>query len=154
MRYNSSKNVPYKTLSSYSKSNSSLENPSNPDDVAVTMITSLEQKNQLINSHLLTVVDIYADWCGPCQLLGPEFVKLFAKYNSNGVIALAKENIDLKLSDVNVVPTVQYFVHGKLQFVTTGADINEIEKNIIDILQKINQTNQPTNKATDDSPSA
>lgn len=150
MRYNSQKYVPYKTLSTYSNDPSSQERPSNPDDVAVTSITSLEQKNQIINSHLVTIVDIYADWCGPCKLLEPEYVKLFAKYNSDGVIAIVKENVDLKLSDITAVPTVQYYINGKLEFTTTGADVNEIEKNIINILQQISELTENKKKGGED----
>ncbi|MGE0175039.1 MAG: thioredoxin [Oligoflexales bacterium] len=39
-----------------------------------------------------TVVDFYADWCGPCQSFAPRFDKLAAGFN--GKIDFVKVNVD------------------------------------------------------------
>lgn len=40
----------------------------------------------------VTVVDFYADWCGPCQMIGPELEKLDGMITENQHIV--KVNVD------------------------------------------------------------
>lgn len=92
----------------------------------VPEITTKEDKDSLIMNNKVVVVDVYADWCGPCKTTGPLFSMLYDKYN--GVCKLVKENVDLRLSPtVQVVPTFQIFVEGKLKSQITGANLAEVE---------------------------
>jgi thioredoxin 1 len=92
----------------------------------VPEITTKEDKDSLIMHNKVVVVDVYADWCGPCKTTGPLFASLYDKYKD--VCKLVKENVDLKLSPtVQVVPTFQIFVEGKLKSQITGANLGEVE---------------------------
>jgi thioredoxin 1 len=46
-------------------------------------ITSQELKEK-INSGEKFIVDMYADWCGPCRMLGPIVEKVGAKLKEQG----------------------------------------------------------------------
>ena len=103
----------------------------NKENVIVPEITTIEDKNALINNNKLVIVDVYANWCGPCQITAPLFEKLYLKYKD--VSKLVKENVDLRLSlnTVQVVPTFQIFVDGKLKSQITGSDIDAVEDMIV-----------------------
>ena len=44
------------------------------------------------SQHTLVMLDFWATWCGPCQVLMPVVSKLAEAYN--GAVRLAKVNID------------------------------------------------------------
>ncbi len=50
-----------------------------------------ENFNQIINSDKPVLLDFYADWCGPCQMVGP-IVHEISEENDN--IAVGKINVD------------------------------------------------------------
>jgi thioredoxin 1 len=99
----------------------------------VPEITTKEDKDSLIMNNKVVVVDVYADWCGPCKTSGPLFAELYDKYKD--LCKLVKENVDLRLSPtVQVVPTFQIFVEGKLKSQITGANLGEVESVLISSL--------------------
>ena len=52
-----------------------------------------ENFNELVNSENTTLVDFYADWCGPCRMLGPVIEEIA---NENKDIKVGKINVDLE----------------------------------------------------------
>lgn len=71
---------------------------------------------KVIQSPVPVIVDFHADWCGPCQALGP---RLEEKVNGqNGSVLLAKINVDyageLAMDyGISAVPTVFAFKNGE-----------------------------------------
>lgn len=45
-------------------------------------ISDANFEEKVLNQSGLVVVDIYADWCGPCRLLAPTLEKLSVKYTN------------------------------------------------------------------------
>lgn len=69
-----------------------------------------------IKGSLPVVVDFFADWCGPCKMMGPIFEATAPKYE--GKIKFAKVNVDeqRKLAiayKVMSIPTFVFFKDGK-----------------------------------------
>ena len=58
--------------------------------MAVVNIDSDNFEEEVIKSEKKVLIDFYADWCGPCKMIGPV------------VEELANENADIKVVKVNV----------------------------------------------------
>lgn len=77
----------------------------------------------LCAQHDLVVVDLYADWCGPCKRMEPELVEAaellpevqFVKINIDDYPAIAKQ------FSVQSIPTNLIFSSGKLVGRLVGA---------------------------------
>ena len=107
-------------------------------EILVPEIKTSDEKKNMINSFRICLIDVYAEWCGPCKITAPLFADLFKNYNLAGVVGLAKENVELGLSpSVQVIPTFQFYVNGQFESVMTGADMNAIEKKLVELIQTI-----------------
>ncbi len=84
------------------------------------MVKHIDTKNfneEVLNSNKLTIVDFYADWCGPCRKLAPileevetelsEKVK-FTKINTDENIEAAQKY------QVSGLPTLLVFKNGSI----------------------------------------
>lgn len=79
--------------------------------------------NDIINQNQLTLVDFYADWCGPCKMMSPilQEVKTVVKDD----VKIIKINVD-QYQDlaaefmVRGVPTLMLFKEGKLLWRQSG----------------------------------
>lgn len=64
----------------------------------------------------VTVIDFYADWCGPCRVLGPVLEKVAGEFG--GQVAIGKVNVD-KNRDlaakwaIRAIPDIRIFRDGK-----------------------------------------
>lgn len=65
----------------------------------------------------ITVVDFYADWCGPCRMLTPVVENLANQFSENERVAITKLDVD-KIGTVaakygvNSIPTIVFFKNG------------------------------------------
>lgn len=91
------------------------------------MILDSKKFNDFISKGT-SIVDFYADWCGPCKIMAPAFdnasfkmkeVK-FAKLNVEG-----NQDVAMKYG-VMSIPTTIVFKNGAVKDVHTGA-LNEAE---------------------------
>jgi thioredoxin 1 len=49
-------------------------------------------QNEVLSSDKLTVVDFWAEWCGPCRAIGPVIEELSKEYT--GKVNIGKVNVD------------------------------------------------------------
>ena len=81
------------------------------------------------------LVDFWADWCGPCQMLMPVLKKLVDEYD--GKFVLAKVNTDeqrelAKAHGIRSLPTMHVYKHGELAEEVLAAQSEATMRIIID----------------------
>lgn len=100
------------------------------------IIKSDDFKSEVLQEkEKLVVVDFYADWCGPCQMMGPVFEELSQEMSD---VKFVKINVDenSKLAtqySVFSIPTFLIFKEGKVIDQMVGTMSKERMK------EKINQ---------------
>ena len=47
---------------------------------------------EVMNSEIPVLIDFYADWCGPCKMMGPVVEKLAVDYEDR--VKVGKVNVD------------------------------------------------------------
>jgi thioredoxin 1 len=71
---------------------------------------------EILENNKITVIDFWAEWCGPCQILGPIIDELS---NENIDIAIGKVNVDnnsVVASEYSIksIPTLLFFKNGQI----------------------------------------
>ena len=81
-------------------------------------------KSEVLESDKLTVVDFWAEWCGPCRAIGPIIEELGKEYE--GRVNVGKVNVDHN-SEVSInygitsIPAILFFKNGQVVDKLVGA---------------------------------
>jgi thioredoxin 1 len=99
-------------------------------------ITSKEQFQQEIAHEGVSVVDFYADWCGPCRMVGPIMEELQSDNAEKGVKVL-KINVDehpdiASEFGVSSIPAVFFIKNGEIKEGMVGANPKTVYQEKID----------------------
>jgi thioredoxin 1 len=55
-------------------------------------VTDENFENEVVKSEIPVIVDFFAEWCGPCKMMGPIFEEVGAKFD--GKVKFVKLNVD------------------------------------------------------------
>ena len=75
-----------------------------------------ETFEKTLSEGRLMMVDFWAEWCGPCQMLGPVIESLAEKYEGRAVIGKVNTDEEQELAmgfGITGIPTVIFFKDGK-----------------------------------------
>ncbi len=80
--------------------------------------------SEIINSGKPVVIDFWAEWCGPCRMVGPIVEELAKEYD--GKVIIGKMDVDENVDTPNVygirnIPTMLFFKDGKVVDKQIGA---------------------------------
>ena len=96
--------------------------------MAEITITAENFEAEVLKSDIPVLVDFWATWCGPCQMIGPVISEIAEEYA--GKIKVGKVNVDEQMAlamqyQVASIPTLILFKNGEVAKRTMGAQPKE-----------------------------
>jgi thioredoxin 1 len=101
-------------------------------------LTDSNFQEKVISSNKLTVVDFWAEWCGPCRAIGPVIEELSKEYD--GRVNVGKVNVDHNPQvsfnyGITSIPAILFIKEGKVVDKLVGAQpksnfVKKIEQHI------------------------
>ena len=90
----------------------------------VNAVTDATWQDEVEKNDGLTVVDFWAEWCGPCRMIAPIVDQLAGEYE--GKVKVAKLDVDSNIQtatrfNVRSIPMLLFFKGGKLVDQIVGA---------------------------------
>src|SRR5437868_9896683 len=92
--------------------------------MAALKVSDSSFQTDVLNSKKAVVVDFWAEWCGPCRMIGPALEELATELQDK--VTIAKLNIDESPNTptkygVRGVPTLMIFDQGQIVATKVGA---------------------------------
>jgi thioredoxin 1 len=83
----------------------------------------MEKFNELIQSEKPVLVDFYAEWCGPCQMMKPRILDVAERIGEDAKVVQIDVDKEKEIAErfrIQSVPTLIIFKKGKQLWRQTG----------------------------------
>ena len=91
----------------------------------VVAVTTENANQEILKSATPVVVDFWAEWCGPCKMIGPMIDQLAGEYDGRVKVAKADMEKDQQWAApyrINSIPTLLFFKGGQVVDQVIGAN--------------------------------
>ena len=92
--------------------------------MAELKITRENFENEVMKSNIPVLIDFWAPWCGPCQMMGPIIEQLVEEYEGKAKVGKVNVDEEGELSQafgVMSIPTIVLVKDGKVVKQAVGA---------------------------------
>jgi thioredoxin 1 len=98
--------------------------------------TDANFKQEVLQSDKVTLIDLWAEWCGPCRMMTPVVEELATEYK--GRVVVGKLNVDDNPEvptnyNVRGIPTFLLFKNGELKEKIVGAQSKKFLQDKIEL---------------------
>ena len=100
-------------------------------------ITDANFEETVLKSDKPVLVDFWAEWCGPCRMLGPIIEELSSDYDGKAIIGKVDVDSNQRFAaqyGVRNIPTVLIFKDGELVNRQVGVSQKNVYSEYIDAL--------------------
>ena len=100
-------------------------------------ITDVNFEETVLKSDKPVLVDFWAEWCGPCRMLGPIIEELSSDYDGKAIIGKVDVDSNQQFAaqyGVRNIPTVLIFKDGELVNRQVGVSQKNVYSEYIDAL--------------------
>ena len=100
-------------------------------------ITDANFEETVLKSDKSVLVDFWAEWCGPCRMLGPIIEELSSDYDGKAIIGKVDVDSNQQFAaqyGVRNIPTVLIFKDGELVNRQVGVSQKNVYSEYIDAL--------------------
>ena len=120
----------------------------------VVTLTDGNFDTEVLQSNVPVMVDFWAEWCGPCKMLGPTIDQLGDEYV--GKVKVAKLNVDDSMNtasryNIRSIPALLIFQGGQVREQMVGA---QPKANIAKALDKYTVATMPGPQPVANAPTA
>lgn len=96
----------------------------NATDGKPVNVKDADFQDEVLNSELPVLADFWAEWCGPCKMIGPTLEELAEEFS--GKLRIAKIDVDSNPETaarfgVRSIPTLILFKNGEATDTSIGA---------------------------------